>query len=651
MNIESFRNEIESDKEWRLRRKFIENNKSKFPVDRLICLSMCYINHVSYGVTYPAGVMKLVNQLSKGLPHHMDIVKESTFIGFVKSDDNALPATKPAEASTSYGNFVRANDDTTNNNNATVKAKRKYGNFVQSTETEQLKPLLSPEPAAKYPRLLANSVSAPESSELDSGLPVTNKYLNIVKFEKESGNNSNTTSKKQPKSSSNNVKTKGRQKNISVNDDASNETSTNDTESAKNLLTNLEMKFYSLSHNLRSIKKALPSANSIQVVHVAADKTKMTIKCEISPCFASAGTLFICKICINDTLIVSGTGPNKRAAKHEAYNKAIEVLSMSCLKINTLDNGQNVLVGSSSPQPIVSLLSQTEATKSSVKTQATKRNQNASQNAANKPMQKQPISDWIEFLVMSNTMVNNATAILRRSANFNKMPIEYVYRPAVNGTCCRILLNEESIMECVAESKSKAKTAVSKKALDWLQERCWTILIKQTADSDDVSLSRDELMNEIQKKQPQAIPSDNVGNQLLRKMGWVGGGIGAEGNKGIENPITVDQVIDRQGLGCRSGVSAQFDSSIHDVLVNYVKSKNQNDLVFATNFSKQERAIMHKEARKLNLKSVSRGTGASRYLVISRKRNPCQLFNHIMESGGSTMKYELIPPKKLLKEK
>ncbi|CAI9716137.1 NF-kappa-B-repressing factor-like [Octopus vulgaris] len=646
MNIESFRNEVESDKEWRLRRKFIENNKNKYPVDRLICLSMCYINHVSYGVTYPAGVMKLVKHLSEGLPRHIDVVKESTFIGFVKSDDNALPTTKSAEASTCYSNFVKAND-LTNNNNDSVKAKRKYSNFVQSTETEKLKPLLSPEPATKYPRL-ANSASAPES---DSGPPVTNKYLNIVKFEKESGNgnNSNTTSTKQPKSSSNNVKTKGRQQNISVNAEASNETTTNDTESAKNLLTNLEMKFYSLSHNLRSIKKALPSANSIQVIHVAADKTKMTIKCDITPCFASAATLFICKICINDTHIVSGTGPNKRAAKHEAYNKAIEVLSMSCLKINTLDNGQNVLVGSSSPQPIVSLLSQSEAAKSSTKSRVTKRNQNASQNAGNKPMQKQPINDWIEFLIMSNTMVN-ATAILRRSAIFNKMPIEYVYRPAVNGTCCRILLNEESIMECVAESKFKAKTAVSKKALDWLQERCWTIHIKQTADSDDVSLSRDELMNEIQKKQPQAIPSDNVGNQLLRKMGWVGGGIGAEGNKGIEDPITVDQVIDRQGLGCRSGVSAQFDSSIHDVLVNYVKSKNQNDLVFATNFSKQERAIMHKEARKLNLKSVSRGTGASRYLVISRKRNPCQLFNHIMESGGSTMKYELIPPKKLLEK-
>ncbi|GAB1600919.1 uncharacterized protein LOC115216311 [Argonauta hians] len=644
MDIESLRNKIESNKEWRLRRRFIEANKDKLPVDRLVCLSMCYINHVSYGVTYPTGVMEIVKELMANLPSHIDVVKEVSFINFVKSDSDSLQPTIKQEPTNAcnYGNFVKANDTPSNSNNS-MNAKRKYSNFVSSIETVEPKSLLSLELAPKYPRL-DSPVLLAESKDSNSSLPVSNKYLN-VKFEKQSetGNNSNTAPR--------NDHSKRKRKKSSKDADALIITVNNGVEPAKNVLSNLEMKFYSLSHNLRSTKKALPSANSIQLIHVAADKTKMPIKCDISPCISNTGTLFTCKLCISDTHLVNGTGTNKRAAKHDAYNKADELLSMSCLKVNE-ENGENILVGSSSPQPIVSILTQAEAAKSSAKSSSTKRNQNTSQSSGNKSMQrKQPISDWIEFLIMSNAMVNNATAILRRSANFNKMPIEYVFQPAANGTSCRLILNEESLMECVAISKAKAKKEVSKKALDWLQERCWSILIKQTADSNEVSLSRDELMNEIQRKQPQAIPSDNVGNQLLRKMGWAGGGIGAEGNKGIENPITVDQVIDRQGLGCRSGVSAQFDNSVRDVLVNYVKSRNQNDLVFAANFSKAERAIMHKEARKLNLKSVSRGSGVSRYLVISRKRNPCQLFNHIMESGGSTMKYELVPPRKLIREK
>lgn len=44
------------------------------------------------------------------------------------------------------------------------------------------------------------------------------------------------------------------------------------------------------------------------------------------------------------------------------------------------------------------------------------------------------------------------------------------------------------------------------------------------------------------------IDETNVGNKLLRSMGWTGGGLGAR-NQGIENPIDAYVRADRRGLG------------------------------------------------------------------------------------------------------
>jgi hypothetical protein len=45
------------------------------------------------------------------------------------------------------------------------------------------------------------------------------------------------------------------------------------------------------------------------------------------------------------------------------------------------------------------------------------------------------------------------------------------------------------------------------------------------------------------------IPESNRGYQMLRKMGWTGGGLGKKGKEGIEEPIVVNKVCGRRGLG------------------------------------------------------------------------------------------------------
>ena len=147
----------------------------------------------------------------------------------------------------------------------------------------------------------------------------------------------------------------------------------------------------------------------------------------------------------------------------------------------------------------------------------------------------------------------------------------------------------------------------------------------------------------------ESIPDDNVGNRLLRKMGWAGGGVGAEGNKGKAEPVAVTMaahtIIRREGLGLKSNQTmVDFKKKVRDVVENYAKSEKQDDLAFAPCFSKEERAFIHQLCQKLGLKSNSRGTGSERYLTVSRKRTASQLFDHLMQEGGQTHKYELVPP-------
>ena len=48
-------------------------------------------------------------------------------------------------------------------------------------------------------------------------------------------------------------------------------------------------------------------------------------------------------------------------------------------------------------------------------------------------------------------------------------------------------------------------------------------------------------------------------------------------------------------------------------------STNPYDLVFASDFSTEERAVIHEVSRKLNLKAKSYGKGEDRFITVSRK--------------------------------
>lgn len=244
---------------------------------------------------------------------------------------------------------------------------------------------------------------------------------------------------------------------------------------------------------------------------------------------------------------------------------------------------------------------------------------------------------------------NQALNVLSSSCAINKALLEFYFVPDSSGVNmrCRIDLEGQTIVEATGVGKVNAKNLAALRAVEELRKICWTIKIKQNVDCPvDSCVSKDEVMGDIEK-QVQSIANDNIGNKLLRKMGWNGGGVGAEGNKGREEPVacSLQQIVKREGLGLNSDNGVKdFRKNIREVVENYAKSESQQDLTFTSDFTKDERAYIHTIGQKLGLKTQSRGKGENRYLTLSRKRTKNQLFDHLMREGGSTHKYELIPP-------
>jgi len=67
-DINSYRMQHESDKEWQMRREFLVAHRGKFSDSRLRCLASCYINVECYGCRYPHALMRQLEELSAQLP-------------------------------------------------------------------------------------------------------------------------------------------------------------------------------------------------------------------------------------------------------------------------------------------------------------------------------------------------------------------------------------------------------------------------------------------------------------------------------------------------------------------------------------------------------------------------------------------------------
>lgn len=215
---------------------------------------------------------------------------------------------------------------------------------------------------------------------------------------------------------------------------------------------------------------------------------------------------------------------------------------------------------------------------------------------------------------------NNPVSILNESAQKSKKTISFDDLGVDNKTgSCSFAVRIADKVIAVGEGigKKQAKRNAAENALAILRPRQPVVSVGSQAHESAPCVSRSELVSKAYEKAP-SIAEDNIGNQMLRKMGWTGsGGIGKEGQGRAEPVIAVG--TDRKfGLGCDPTQGAEVKkNSVQDVLVSFVSGPDR-EIKFSNDLSKEDRALVHKISQQYGLRHKSYGKGDDRYLVVSK---------------------------------
>ncbi|XP_077092359.1 NF-kappa-B-repressing factor [Siphateles boraxobius] len=245
-----------------------------------------------------------------------------------------------------------------------------------------------------------------------------------------------------------------------------------------------------------------------------------------------------------------------------------------------------------------------------------------------------------ELVILENS--DNAICIINDTAQFNKVLADYKFTVLPDHRWqCEVYLDGKYVAAGVGPKKT-VKHIAAEEALATL--RCTQAVVKSNLrkEGNVDAISRNQIIARSgEESMRQEIKEDNIGNQLLRKMGWTGGGLGREG-EGIAEPIKVKEQYNREGFGMdRQGNLTKRD--IEEIIRNYVSSDRQDELRFSSELNNEERRQIHQISQRYGLRSKSYGQGRQRFLVVSRKVQKEQLIGQLLQEG-QVGRYELVKP-------
>lgn len=403
----------------------------------------------------------------------------------------------------------------------------------------------------------------------------------------------------------------------------------------------VDSKFHNLQGHIHKNLNTNINDNAVSILYMAADRAKMTISVEflVQPDKQHAAILTA-----DFVQVAKEVAATKKTAKKNACESAVHLL---CKKYLWLEQSTaNNFILRSSNDDNYTAIQKTIPPLIPV-------NKHCSEQSKKqiRPCQKRkatPNSVYGNFVLYEpkeKCLGNIEVQILNMSANFNQASLSFDCSRRGPNVFCQITIEGEVIADATGSIEREAKTAAAKKVLIKLRKTNYTVQLKRRQDDIGKGITKDELIDSDNKQ----LPDSNIGSKLLKMMGWTGGGIGKEG-QGIAEPVSLESVINREGLGLKAeqGITQDFRVKIKKILNDYARSNDEKELVFSSQFSKDERSIIHKEGQALRLKTKSFnqqiGTKKERYLVISRKRGRFQLVQYLQSQGGESEQYLLIPP-------
>ncbi|XP_009870501.1 PREDICTED: NF-kappa-B-repressing factor [Apaloderma vittatum] len=338
------------------------------------------------------------------------------------------------------------------------------------------------------------------------------------------------------------------------------------------------------------------ASDAIGILNNSASYNKMSVeyKYELMP-----NRSWRCQVYLQDHCLAEGFG-TKKTSKHAAAEEALKILQKMQSNVTAIKVTQVQKVGCSS------------------------------RGSGRK-------KDLKDLVVYENS--SNPVCTLNDTAQFNKMTVEYVFERMTGMRWkCKVLLEDEFIAEAVGVKKS-VKHEAAEEAVKILKKTQPTVVNNLKKGTVEDVISRNEIRGRSAEEAfKQKIKEDNIGNQILRKMGWTGGGQ----KKG--EPISVKEQFKREGLGLDvERVNKIAKRDIEEIIRNYARSDSHIDLTFSRELTMDERKQIHQIAQKYGLKSKSHGQGHNRYLVVSRKRRKEDLLDQLKQEG-QVGHYELIMP-------
>lgn len=221
-----------------------------------------------------------------------------------------------------------------------------------------------------------------------------------------------------------------------------------------------------------------------------------------------------------------------------------------------------------------------------------------------------------------NTELNHI-CVLNESVQKSKKVVQYIESDAKISSKNLVEYTTDVIIEgkCIASgtgtTKKEAKHCCAESAIVKLKER-QRIVYKAEVNHDHVETVEKGQLVRAAYMNADKLDDNNVGNKLLRKMGWSGsGGIGKY-KHGISDPVFVDSNERREGVGHQFLNRCIRKSTVEETLLSFLHDRERLEMKFASELSREDRALVHRLCQRYHLKHKSFGKDKNRYLVVSK---------------------------------
>ena len=230
---------------------------------------------------------------------------------------------------------------------------------------------------------------------------------------------------------------------------------------------------------------------------------------------------------------------------------------------------------------------------------------------------KKPIIKGLTLYVRDSEGPENPIGLLHRSVQRSKKTMQFQELGQKQGQfSCAVVIDDILIATGETTTKKEAKRQCAERAVQILRA-CQPVVDELVLHQKAQVVEKDHLATGREVEAPR-ISENNLGSQMLRKMGWTGGGLGS-GGKGRADPVLVDETRGRRGLGRDVSDGSVNKTSVRNTVRNFIMDNKQKKLRFSSDLSKEDRAIVHTICQQHGLRHKSFGSGNDRYLVISKQ--------------------------------